>query len=150
MADEYTNASGMTPLAMAEVLRGKYYSLAGCEPDVSWSGLAPGIKARWAAAIEMLFDKWERGVTSSFKATTEQFVDAIQGIGAFGKLSRPHQLLWEAVLRTAVNLVSVGRVTDFPMTQDEIEREQQEAIDYNWNDWLVGKMRDENLVPHGA
>lgn len=156
MPEGLHNAAGMTAGEIAQILRETYIDLYAFVREVSggkladlqsapWEKLPASIKGRWQMAVERLFSIAEQGASVPTKSLTEQFLDTIAGTGTYQRQHRILRVLWEAVLRKGANLVTAGMAdTDGGRpTSSEMRREIDDALKYNWRDWLADKLKKE-------
>lgn len=155
---EYQNACGMTAEQIAKQLRKRFYEmydlLREADPDRlqsifarEWNEIPAAARARWTVAVEVLFEKQAAGVQSmSASLATQEFADCIVGAGHYRRQVRPLQLVWEAVLRHAIDLLTIGQVEGVTLNQSEIERELQTAFSYNSWKWVQEKYLAEKGV----
>ena len=142
--DEATNAFGMTAVQIAESLRAKYFQIVCENPACEWGDLPASLRARWAAAVDILFIKCERQLQGvSAKKETESFVDSINGPSTFRKLPRVLQIVWEAVLRHAINIIVAGTQVDPGENPTELRKEFDRAMADDWHDWVANKVKME-------
>jgi hypothetical protein len=142
--DEVTNAFGMNATQIAESLREKYFQILCRKVKPTWKELPPSLRARWAAAVEILFMKCERQVQNvSAKRETEAFLDSIAGPETFKKLPRVVQVVWEAVLRHAINILVAGTQIEPGENPEELRREFDRAMADDWHDWVANKIKME-------
>lgn len=142
--DEVTNAFGMNATQIAESLREKYFQIICKNVSPLWKELPASLRARWTASVEILFMKCERQLQNvSAKRETEAFLDAIAGPGTYKNLPRPMQIVWEAVLRHAINLIVAGTQVESGENQEELRREFDQAMSDDWHEWVYNKIKME-------
>jgi hypothetical protein len=142
--DELTNAFGMNAIQIAQSLREKYFQIICKDVKPKWEELPVNLRARWAASVDILFMKCERQLQGvSAKKETEAFVDSIHGPGTYRKLPRVLQVVWEAVLRHAINLIVAGTARDPGEDPTELRREFDQAMADDWHDWVRKKIESE-------
>jgi hypothetical protein len=139
----FENAFGMGSAEIAQELRKTYYRLLGRELKPNWKDMPSNLRARWCASVEVLFVKCERQVQTSAKAATQSFVDSIAGDGSFKKMPRSLQIIWEAILRHAINLVVAGMARDPGENANELRREFDQALKDTWEEWVAERLEKE-------
>jgi len=154
MSDEYRNAGGETSTQIARRLRDKYVQLYGwlresvdtlpAIPSVQWDHLPANLKARWATAVDMIFEMYARREPVPAKAASAAFLDTIAGSGAFRKQHRILQCLWESVMRHGVDLVTAGMPVEGDDNRPEdLQSDFQDALNYNCQEWLEQRIKRE-------
>jgi len=141
---EVTNAFGMNATQIAAELRKKYFEIACFPVDPEWDKLPANQRASWVLAVEMLFIKCERMLQNiSAKAETEKLVDTIKGPGTYKKLPTTLKIVWEAVLRHALNIITAGTQMEPGESKDTLRKEFDEAMADDWHDWVQKRIEME-------
>lgn len=131
---------GLTPEMVAAEARRKLFELI----EVPESEFTAEKKEHWREGAAMLFVVTQQiidGKELPADRTTNNFKNQVDKDSS----TNIPPLVWEAVVRFSLNLISAGAEPEPGDTRAELQAELAQARDYNWKTWIAQKVEKQGV-----